>query len=386
MNLLFMANNGLPRNGLVALYDPYRDTYGRNILPVGSENFANSSHWYDSDGAVCTVTAGQADVNGGNGAYRIQSTGGTLQIKKRLVSGMTGITGITLTTSVWIKVNTGKCIIRQSGILSGTDSTLLTSNTWQKIILSGLEGSGYTLSLRFLTETVSDSLDITVFQPQFNLGQLYPYSPPAGLPQSLTDFSGRGNSAQLGSAAGADTNDPAYSGQGLVFGTDDYCISSSPAFDDMSAFTCITVCKQNTGVATNCRIFDKNRTGLYLRQDTRTLVGYRYRTSIDLAVSAETIDTSKSIICAFSIDNNFNYRMRVNDQKLTLTNSPTSTGIMQPDAASDLFIGNKATADASFDGTIYLQAWYNRILSDTEYMQAYNYLRRLMSSRGVSIG
>ncbi len=39
MNLLFMANQGLPRNGLVALYDPYRDTYGRNILPAGSENF-----------------------------------------------------------------------------------------------------------------------------------------------------------------------------------------------------------------------------------------------------------------------------------------------------------------------------------------------------------
>ena len=53
MNLLFMANNGLPRNGLVALYDPWRDTYGRNILPVGSENFVTG--W--TAGGDATITA-----------------------------------------------------------------------------------------------------------------------------------------------------------------------------------------------------------------------------------------------------------------------------------------------------------------------------------------
>ena len=43
--------------------------------------------------------------------------------------------------------------------------------------------------------------------------------------QTLVDFSGRGNNAQLGSTAGADTNDPKYNGVALVGdGVDDYAV------------------------------------------------------------------------------------------------------------------------------------------------------------------
>jgi hypothetical protein len=49
--------------------------------------------------------------------------------------------------------------------------------------------------------------------------------------QVLPDLSGNGNHATLGSTAGADTNDPTATGQGLVFGGDDFANCDAVAAD-----------------------------------------------------------------------------------------------------------------------------------------------------------
>ena len=75
------------------------------------------------------------------------------------------------------------------------------------------------------------------------------YDPTASL-ASVPDLSGNGYALRLGSTAGADTNDPAWAagGKGLVFTTDDYCLTADlPAMDLASPFTWVLIAKGITG-------------------------------------------------------------------------------------------------------------------------------------------
>lgn len=381
MNLLLMANNGLPRNGLVALYDPYRDTYGRNILPVGSENFVTG--WTGYNGETITVTDYPTTIDGqAVVAKRIQGAGDGISLSKFTATTPTLSNPHSTVGCIYAKLLSGNATFN---ISAGTPSTLTTN--WAKHIASNVNRAGTTSTLFFNVNAAANILDILIYQPQVNLSTLYPYSPPAGLPQSLTDYTGRGNNAQLGSTAGADTNDPAYSGQGLAFGGDDYCTSSSPVFDDMSAFTCITVCKPlSAGGLSVGRIFDK--TGRIFRYENIGVAFYQLRGGAFTQWTTGAVNFGNNVIYSVAYNGaspDTAPIVNINTIKQTLTKSGTGTGGCTSDASADLYIGNRSTADRNFDGTIYLQAWYNRILSDTEYMQAYNYLRRLMMSRGVVI-
>lgn len=205
--------------------------------------------------------------------------------------------------------------------------------------------------------------------------------------QTLVDYTGKGNNAQLGSAVGADTNDPAWNG-GVVFGTDDYCKSSSPVFDDMQAFTCITVLNIQTGAT---RIFDKTFNFLTLLPAASYELSfqqhfasgcYNWMGTIALTVGSNYIVSASynrgnpTIAPAF-------YFNGIKDTVIAAVS--TGAGNVPLDASNDLYIGNRQAADRGIVSPLYLQLWYNRVLSDAEYMQAYNGLRRLMNSRGVVI-
>ena len=207
--------------------------------------------------------------------------------------------------------------------------------------------------------------------------------------QTLIDFSGKGNSAQLGSTAGADTNDPSYSGAGLVFGTDDYAKSSSNVFDDMQAFTCITACKPlSAGGGSAGRIWDKASSNYaFFSSSNIAFILYR-QTAVTQYTSVKTLSYGNNIILGITF--NLGYpdnasKIYVNSKVGSATKSGAGSGSYLNIASSGMYIGNRTGADRNFGGTIYLQLWYNRILSDAEYMQAYNSLKRLMFSRGVVI-
>lgn len=221
--LLFNASKlppyGVIRNGLIAINDPWRDTYGRNILPVGSENFVTG--WEKYGGETITVTDYPTTINGQAViAKRIQGTGNGSTLSKYAIGIVNRPAPNVDTCVLYAKLLSGNAGITNT---SGVNPQTVTAE-WQKIkITQGLGDSTTALKIRTLVTT--DTLDIVVYQPQVNISTLYPYSPPAGLPQSLTDYTGRGNNAQLGSAAGADTNDPKYNGVALVGdGVDDYAV------------------------------------------------------------------------------------------------------------------------------------------------------------------
>ena len=209
---------GLPRNGLVAIFDPYRDTYGRNILPVGSEDFVTG--WAAKGEATITVTPGQPDPDGGNNACRIccEGNGTREDCTVYEVQGINSAPHSTLVFSIWAKTLSGSAIAENTQ----SEAKPIPSD-WSRISL-GIHNADWSFS-GFATTTVGGTFDILVYQPQVNISTLYPYSPPAGLPQSLTDYTGHANNAQLGSVAWADTNDPKFNGVALAGdGVDDYAV------------------------------------------------------------------------------------------------------------------------------------------------------------------
>lgn len=209
----------LSTSGLVAAYFPWMDMAGRNVLPVGGEDF--QTEWLGFSGVTPVITGNQADPDGGTSAYRIQTTGGSSVVKYTTttppVAGSNGIGGI------WYKVNSGK--VRFG--LANLNTDLLTSTSWAYVSFTGAATPRFYIGV----ESVSDNLDVTVYQPQANLGQLYPYSAPVGFSQSVVDRSGLANHAQLGSTAGADTNDPTWSPVSLYFDGVDDVIANEPVAD-----------------------------------------------------------------------------------------------------------------------------------------------------------
>ncbi len=65
--------------------------------------------------------------------------------------------------------------------------------------------------------------------------------------QSLLDYSGNGNAAQLGSTTGVDTNDPTWASPALTYLTDDYCTAGNVArLGAMSNFSVLAIAKQSS--------------------------------------------------------------------------------------------------------------------------------------------
>lgn len=79
-------------------------------------------------------------------------------------------------------------------------------------------------------------------------GLLAMYLMDEGSGQSLTDASGAGRNATLGSTAGADTNDPAWTASGLSFSTDDYLNCGSDAALRPDAWTVCVATKVTANV------------------------------------------------------------------------------------------------------------------------------------------
>lgn len=208
--------------------------------------------------------------------------------------------------------------------------------------------------------------------------------------QSLIDYSNKQNPAQLGSAAGADTNDPTWTSTGLSFGADDYCKKTKgPPFDDMTTFTVITACKSNSlGGANGGRLWDKQQHNFSANVGNK-LRYYRTRgTGSDQWLSSSAFSVGSDQIYGISFNRltpDIAPAIWISANKSAVTNVGGGSGTVVTDTSNDLFIGNAASADRFWDGTIYYQAWYNRVLSDAEYLREYRRIKAMLANRGITI-
>lgn len=390
--ILFKPNKqkGLIKRGLIADFDIYRDMYGRNILPVGSEDFVTGwSRWTGAtwDAGTTGPESGYPDPDGGNNAYRLRLTG---SIAKRIyyIIGVTALTG-TAGAKIKCKVLNGKIAMTQPNASGGIYDLFTTDEKWHYLESNAtLNNVNYIVGLA--SENIGDSIDVLVYQPQTNFGVLFPYSPPAGLPQTIGDYSGSNNYCINGSSTGVDANDAAFTSNSLRFdGVDDYCKSSSSAFDDMSQFTCITVLNAETLGGNNAgRIWDKGNRKMYLASSNGDKIFYVQTLSDGdkYWYCPITLNALQIVFMSYNaVTPTITPNIWINNTKPTISISGTASGTVLSDASNDMILGNASAAIRGFDGQFYRQLWYNRILSDQEYLHNYNVLVRQMAQRGVAI-
>lgn len=206
--------------------------------------------------------------------------------------------------------------------------------------------------------------------------------------QQLIDYSGRGNHAQLGSTSGADTNDPSWSGAGLAFGADDYCNSSitKNTFNWNSGHTVISVCKNpssngylkflwyvgnHVSLSPNYHsfaIYFKNADVKYYSYDGTVMDMTSLKTGT-YSCYGGIYSPGKMLI--------WNGTQKV-QRKFTV-----NTNISE---SANLKLGaSQSNSNCLTDGDFYYFVVYNRALSDAEYLRAYNYLKKLMANRGITI-
>jgi len=374
MNLLLMANQGplgFP-NRPDALWVPGLDTQGRNILPSGTENFVTG--WSAGAGSpTITITPNQPDPDGGNNAYRIQSSGGS-SIGKYYTLRTGLVNPHTTYSAIWCKLLSGNA---KWGVGDGSTNKTSATTSWSKITPNPTSCASTNEVLELWTDNIADALDILVYHPQINLGSLCPYSAPTGLPQSLLDRSGHGLSAQNGSTSAGDTNDGAFTGSGLKFdGVDDSCVCSAliPAND----FSLIVV-GSSSSISTTQDLISQWAAG----QEGRLEFGLN-ASKLSVFIGGATIaqgstTLSNNTIYCFGITRSGGVlKLKVGANTDATANN--STAIYQTETMLGTY-----TSGSFLAGIEYLVAIYNKGLSDAEYLRNYNAMKRLLLKLGVTI-
>ena len=388
--------SGLPRNGLIALYDPYRDTYGRNVLPVGADcltgwSLKNSATW---DAGTSGPELHDSDPPDGVSApvYRVRIKGGSYTTAFQIVVGGFKNPHSTM-DRMWFKPLSGSSYISGNGTKSIT-AAVAPDGQWHCQTISN---PNYATNYQYTsveTGGIGDSVDLLVCAPQVNLGRvLYPYSAPSGAPgtlQTSLDYSGHGNHLTLGATTGASTDDPAFTGTAWSFDGGDYLKAAHNATLDLTQFSCAVVFKR-TRTGTTEVLFDKTQGtaggfgyGLYLRSSSPYLRAYFYDT--DVRGFGYTSDVSKDVYHLVTVS------MVQGAQSMWLDGVEVATGTVTWDAPKvtnyyPLMVGagyNSATPNLFFSGDIPYLCLYNRPFSASEHARIARTLKGMMTQRGVT--
>ena len=383
----FAANNliyGLPRRGLVSLIVPGWDVRCRNIMPVGSDNFVTG--WSAYGGEVITITDYPVNIPGIGDviAKRITGNGLGSSGQKYLMQLYGYANPHDHTCSVYAMKLSGDASVN----LRGLDNKVITS-TMQRLSCSGSVAATFS-TIRFETSLATNIIDIVVYQPKMEFGFVpTPYSLALDLPQSTFDYSNHGNAFQLGSAAGADTNDPTYNAQGLTYGPQAFIKSASAVFDDMLGnSTTICALKAPTiNAGYSSRIWDKGTKLFALNASDNKLRTLNTRsTGSDNTVTSNALTGGTNyIVSALQYGLGIPTDFYIGATKQAPTLSGGGGGSYNPDAATDLFVSNSAAATDSLLSDIYAIAFYNRTVTVSEAQQSIRAIQRLVASLGVTI-
>ena len=207
-----------------------------------------------------------------------------------------------------------------------------------------------------------------------------PYMDGSG--QSLTDWSGQGNHAQLGSTAGVDANDPSWGGSALVFEGDDGC--SVPSLGTGS-FTAFAVFKRNTVMTeTYPRIFVRNNIYTYLnlgqswrlnvRIDGETIAGFS--SSETVLPNTWYLGVVRLNVVTGAVDSTLS---RGVFSKTTIENIDTTYTGYSNSLGAHLFDSHW------LEGSIAAYVMFNRVLTDAEVSKTQTRIMSLMALQGVTI-
>lgn len=217
------------------------------------------------------------------------------------------------------------------------------------------------------------------------------YDPTASL-ASVPDLSGNGYSLQLGSTAGEDSNDPAWAtgGKGLVFTTDDYCLTGNLSGVAMAGPWTAIVCGNFPGAADDATIWGmgsaKSSTAhTALQQKTGSVAKCQTNGGIttvgsDDDVALNTDGYSIYTLVAVPGGSIVGTRLDTRDTATVASQSPTATPRIALGALPRTSMVTILDA-----GTMLGHLFYNRALSDAEIQRIYRVLKAMWAARGVTI-
>ncbi len=363
MHLAMMVKQGLLRNGLVALYDPYMDVLAQcknKIPPLTSGDWSIHTNAVVNGDYSLTLNA---TASGQKSIIYIPAKASNLYTIQSIVSGSGGVIDV-----YFIGSNAIATYATSISPTINSRSFTTPDNCVQIQLQFSCANSG---TFTFSNFQLEESSAATSFE------QMYCVEYPAYKKQILKDRSGHGNHAQLGSTTGADTNDPQWTGNGLLYGADDFC--RTPITIPQAATIITVVNPPNLSVA---RGFFGNRGGtnyrsyIYCNSGSGVLY-YGVASSYDITLGFNL--TAGETACLM---------MRYGDGHIQgfkgATKGDSKTYVNTWGTPAQWDIGNASNSYYN-GGNILFTASYDRTLSDVEYLHAYNYLKRLMAQRGVTI-
>ena len=382
------------------LIDPYKDCYGKNILPVGSEDFETG--WISYDGSVATITQNQrvAEWNTTK-ATRISCTAGnsSTRAKRYLTVQLISIAGCKYPVSLYIK-NVGNTRMWIDDNITPRIAYVESGEAKKVIINTGAKWTR-DVQIFLLSDTVTDGFDIIAYQPQINLGQLYPYALPSGLPLNPLNYY-KNSVVQNGSSLGANSNEVTFTGLSYKMNTstnsDNFLlIPKGGEHDNQSTFTCTFVLNAAaSGGGGYARLFDKAGTsavpkGILAYIDSNGKINFsRYNGSGNYKnwVTANAITWGTTYIVTIKASRNLTdgaVEIFVNGVKQALTTLVVGVPALADDSTNDLLLGNRISLDRYFLGDFYTVNWTSKLLSDSEVANLVKYLKAYWLNKGVTI-
>ena len=208
-----------------------------------------------------------------------------------------------------------------------------------------------------------------------------------GAGQVLYDYRSN-NNGQLGSAAGADTNDPTWTAGGLTFATDDYCAmpvpfnvnenwavyiagkrDGNPSVEWGEAF-----CSMGISTGSNPQLY-------VFKGSTGFLRFYVHTGTFEAYVTFDTFPAGFNMLVAKRNGDNYTLKNLTTGQVGAFVRSGTLTGV----DVCTLGVRRRNALDLYLNGEISYYLPYSRATSDAEDTQNYRALKTILAGRGVSI-
>jgi hypothetical protein len=391
-----LAQSGIPTGGLVAAWD----FTTRNLLKW-SDDFSKSA-WSIEVAGGATVTVGTADTlapDGTQTATKVIATGSGNVYHGFWQTVPSAQTGVPYRVSLSVKAGTGRWVYFGSSrnpawyrfwvdLQSGTIGTAENvsgatitpqGNGWYRLSVAATLPNQVDLSL-FLASGNGASTYVQAGETVYVANAQLELGPTATTYQRTTDFQSRpgawGTSiaAQLGSAAGADTNDPVVSTSGLTFATDDR-VDAAGVNTPTSALTYMVVAK-STNLGSQVLIGGAGGNGAATLKllSSYLLLGAQNIGDAGLATNTNWLDgafhTGAATLSGTAVKY---YRDGVPDGTTTLS---------QALQARPIRMGDGPFGSIQLNGTLAFGFVWNRELTDAEIAQVH----RVLKARGAAYG
>ncbi len=207
-----------------------------------------------------------------------------------------------------------------------------------------------------------------------------------GSGQVLTDYSGNGNHGQLGTIAGADTNDPTWEGGGLYFGEDDICLAP---YQELTEFTYIIVVEPMSVVSSSTLMGQCNDDwfGPFIIIGDAQDLEFVGNNLWEQYSASGSFGLGQVQMCAITYDGTTISGYMGSSQ--SMHNNRTPSEVFVPNS-NGFFISNIIDsygdiAANSDNKCVYYVMVYDCALTDQEIAEAYSHIQADLAARGVTL-